>query len=283
MLPSPRILPVLFGLCVLSFLAVGASQQVPVPGEPQVPARQPKPRLLPEQVETDIVTREAFCRWAAQPPVLDGKLDDKCWQDAVVIAQFASYWDKDKTPRAGTRAYLMWDDAALYYGGTMNDNELRSYGTKRNDTLWNGDVFEMFLKPSVEKPEYYEFQANPRAFIFECFFPRRGDIPKDFTKAPLLGNKAVVSLNGTLDQPGDRDKGWAVEGRIPWTAFQPTGGKPKPGDVWRFAICRYDYGPEGTEPVTMSSAPLTQPSFHHHEDYGKLHFEGPRKQGAIGE
>ena len=70
-------------------------------------------------------------------------------------------------------------------------------------------------------------------------------------------------------------QGWTVEGRIPWTAFQPSGGKPKPGDVWRFALCRYDYGPEGTKPVLMSSAPLTQPSFHRHEDYGKLRFDGP--------
>ena len=148
------------------------------------------------------MTREAVCRWAARPPVLDGKLDDRCWQDAVAITQFASYWDK-KTPRAGTRAYLVWDDEALYYAATMTDAELRSYGTHRNDSLWDGDVFEMFFKPSADGPEYYEFQANPRELIFECAFPRRGDYPKDFDQAPVLGNKAVVRLDGTLDQPGD--------------------------------------------------------------------------------
>jgi hypothetical protein len=233
--------------------------------------------LLPEEVETDIVTREAVCRWAVQPPVLDGKLDDKCWEQAVAITQFASYWEKAKPPRGGTRAYLVWDHEALYYGATMADAELRSYGTKRNDTLWDGDVFELFFKPSTTRPEYYEFQANPREFVFECAFPARGRGPKDLTTAPRLGNKAVVGLNGTLDHPGDRDTGWTVEGRVPWSAFQPTGGKPNPGDEWRFALCRYDYGPKGTKPVLMSSAPLTQPSFHRHEDYGKLRFEGPRK------
>jgi hypothetical protein len=89
----------------------------------------------------------------------------------------------------------------------------------------------------------------------------------------------VVALNGTLDQPGDRDLGWSVEGRIPWSAFGKGEGKPKPGDEWFFALCRYDYGPAGTKPVTMSSAPLTQPSFHRYEDYGKLRFEGPRERG----
>ena len=152
----------------------------------------------------DVVTREAVCRWAKKPPVLDGKLDDACWQEAAPITRFASYWDKDKTPRAGTRAYLVWDDEALYYAGTMTDAELRSFGKHRNDTLWDGDVFELFLKPTVNGPAYYEFQANPREFVFECAMPRRGDFPRISTQAPILGNKAVVRLEGTLDHPGDK-------------------------------------------------------------------------------
>ncbi len=102
MIPSRRILPVLFGLCLLSWVAFGAGQQVLVTQETRDPLQKQKTRQLPEQVETDIVTREAYCRWAVSPPVLDGKLDDRCWQDAVAIGQFASYWDKEKTPRAGT-------------------------------------------------------------------------------------------------------------------------------------------------------------------------------------
>ena len=231
--------------------------------------------------DIDMVTRAAVCRWAVEPPVLDGKLDDKCWQGAAVIDRFASFWARPKKPRPGTFAYLVWDDDALYYAGSMPDAELRSFGTKRNDHLWNGDVFELFLKPSAERPEYYEFQANPRGVVFEAPFPKRGhNFEGGFSNAPLLGNKAVVALRGTLDQPGDRDEGWSVEGRIPWSAFAPTGGKPKAGTEWLFAICRYDYGPEGTKPVTMSSAPLSEPSFHRYEDYGKLRFEGGRKASS---
>jgi hypothetical protein len=233
---------------------------------------QPHP---PELIEGDIVTRQAICRRAAQPPILDGKLDDPCWQKAAVIDHFASFWTK--TPRDGTFAYLVWDDDALYYAASMVDAELRSFGTTRNDTLWEGDVFELFFKPSALKPEYFEFQANPRAVVFEMAFPRRGGNPLAFKTAPALGSKAVVALEGTLDHTGDRDRGWSVEGRIPWSAFAPAGGKPNAGDEWFFALCRYDYGADGTRPVLMSSAPLSEPQFHRYEDYGKLRFEGPRK------
>ncbi len=127
-------------------------------------------------------------------PVLDGKLDDPCWQKGAVIDHFASYWTK--TPRAGTFAYLVWDDDALYYAASMVDAELRSFGTKRNDTLWEGDVFELFFKPSDLKPEYFEFQANPRELVFEMAFPRRGGDPLAFKTAPPLGSKAVVASRG---------------------------------------------------------------------------------------
>jgi hypothetical protein len=220
------------------------------------------------------VTLEATCRWAKQPPVLDGRLDDPCWKDAVPIDRFGMFWSKTSPPPKATVAYLVWDDDALYYAASMADTELRSFGTKRNDTLWNGDVFELFFKPSAKRSAYYEFQANPRGVVFEMYFPKRGAAPADYSASRPLGNKAVAALKGTLDQPGNRDSGWSVEGRVPWSAFAHSGGKPKPGAEWLFALCRYDYGPKGTAPVLTSSAPLTQPSFHRYEDYGKLRFEG---------
>ncbi len=253
---------------------VGANSEFPGTSGALGQESQPKKRGELVVPEGEIVTRAAVCRFTEEPPVLDGKLDEKCWKRAVAIDRFASFWTDPPTPRPGTIAYLVWDDDALYYAGSMTDAELRSFGTKRNDHLWNGDVFELFLKPSTDRPEYYEFQANPRGVVFEAAFPKRNHDFGGFANAPVLGNKAAVAVKGTLDHTGDRDEGWSVEGRIPWSAFAPTGGKPKPGAEWRFAICRYDYGKEGTDPITMSSAPLTKPSFHRYEDYGKLRFAG---------
>jgi lysophospholipase L1-like esterase len=222
------------------------------------------------------VMREVACRWAEKPPVIDGKLDDPAWAGAVVIDRFPTFW-KNLDNGPGTRARLVWDDDALYFAATMTDHELRSFGTKHNDTLWHGDVFELFFKPGAERPEYYEFQVNPRSVLLELAFPKRGFDFATLAAKPPMGMSAVATVEGTLDQPGDRDEGWTVEGRIPWSIFTPTGGKPRPGDAWLFALCRYDYGPAGTEPVLMSSAPLTRPSFHRYEDYGRVVFRGDGK------
>jgi hypothetical protein len=219
------------------------------------------------------VTREAVCRRVDTAPVVDGKLDDPAWSSAPLIDGFAAFWDLADV-RSKTQARLVWDDDALYFGAKMTDVELRAFGTQHNDRLWLGDVFELFFKPRTDRPEYYEFQVNPRSTILELAFPKRGFDFVTLAAMPPMGFQAVAVVDGTLDQPGDRDRGWSVEGRIPWSIFAPTGGRPEPGAAWRFALCRYDYGPEGTNPVTMSSAPLTQPSFHRYEDYGLLRFEG---------
>ncbi len=220
-------------------------------------------------------TEEATCAWAEVAPKIDGKLDDDCWKTAPKIDQFPAFW-KDSASTGSTVAKLAWDDTALYFSATMTDKELKAFGTNHNDMLWNGDVFELFFKPEVDKPAYYEFQVNPKSVVLELQFPERGFSFEKLAAKPPLGMIAVAQVTGTLDTPGDEDTSWQVEGRIPWTIFAPSGGKPKAGDTWRFALCRYDYGKPGTEPITSSSAPLTKPSFHRYEDYGKLTFEGQK-------
>ena len=88
---------------------------------------------------------------------------------------------------------------------------------------------------------------------------------------------SAVKLRGTLNKYDDRDKGWTVEGRIPWTAFKPTGGRPAVGDRWKFALCRYDYSVYLERPELSSTAPLTQADFHRYEDYGELVFVGAKE------
>lgn len=221
-------------------------------------------------------TEEAVCARAETAPVIDGKLDEKVWSAAPVIDRFPAFWAGVEGGKA-TRARLLWDDRAFYFAAEMDDSELRSFGTRRNDRIWEGDVFEVFLKPSRDRPEYYEFQVNPRSVILELAFPERGFDFATLAARPPLGMTAVAVCQGTVDQTGDRDRGWTVEGRIPWSVFAPSGGRPAAGSVWSFALCRYDYGPPETKPVTTSSAPLTRPSFHRYEDYGKLRFQGPQR------
>ena len=121
----------------------------------------------------------------------------------------------------------------------MTDASIAVVWRGRNGTLWNGDVFELFLKPECRAARVtIEFQANPAQVVLRHLSRERADPRRIYRRLPRLGRRGrFVLLKGTLDQPGDRGEGWTVEGRIPWSAFAPAEASrnPAPSGSSRFA------------------------------------------------
>ncbi len=110
----------------------------------------------------------------------------------------------------------------------------------------------------------------------ELFFPSRGSGGyKRFKNQTVFHRESKVKQRGatTLNNPNDQDVGWIVEGRIPWSDFVKTGGKPAPGAEWKFALCRYDFSAEYEDAELSTCAPLKYASFHRYEDYAVLKFK----------
>ncbi len=223
------------------------------------------------------VQRSVECRWRRLPITIDGRIDEKAWDDAVEIKDFVVFWQKRKAKTA-TKARLLWDDRHLYFMAEMEDSDLYALVKEKNGQTWYDDVFELFFKPGGDGAKglhYYEFEINALNTQMELFLPSRGSGGyQRFGPDTKLGMESAVKLRGTLNDWKDKDEGWTVEGRIPWTAFEATGGKPKPGDKWRFALCRYDYSVAFEQPELSSTAPLPVANFHQYEDYGELVFVG---------
>jgi glucose/arabinose dehydrogenase len=223
------------------------------------------------------------CRWAATPPVIDGRLDDPVWQHAQVIESFQSAWlpEGQRKPPTVTKARLLWDREYLYFAAEMEDADLFADVTEHDGPIWKCDVFELFFKPAKDKPGYYEFEVNAANGKLDMFLPERTADGYTLHKSDRDFNlDSAVDLRGTLNQRTDRDRGWSVEGRIPWRDFLVTGGRPVPGEQWQHALCRYDYNQAWKGPALSSTAPLGAPSFHRFEDYVPLKFVGPY-DGAV--
>ena len=225
----------------------------------------------PEVPEPPVV-RTAECRWAGSQIRIDGRPDEPAWAIAQELTGFSAFWEK-KAGTTHTAAKLLWDEKYFYFTADMEDYDLYADVIEHNGMTWLNDVFEIFLKPAAKCPAYYEFQVNAANTQLEMFLPSRGAGGyQRFAKLAQLGLESAVRRRGTLNKFDDKDGGWTVEGRIPWTAFKPTGGKPEPGAKWKFALCRYDYSWTLEQPEMTSTAPLTQPDFHRYEDYGELTF-----------
>jgi len=230
-------------------------------------------RLFASETANKITVPTEFeCRRATGPIKLDGRADEPGWTNAVVIETFVAYWT-NRPARTKTKARLLWDDDSLYFHAELEDADLYANVREENGRTWDDDVFELFFRPDESSSNYYEFEVNALNTHFNKLFPPRGNNgPGRFTNSRAFRWKTAVKLDGTLNHRQDHDNGWTVEGRIPWSDFAPTGGKPKVGETWRFALCRYDYSKNFDGPDLSSCAPLQSLSFHRYVDYCRLRF-----------
>jgi hypothetical protein len=230
------------------------------------------PAAAVEDDHPQAVQKKSYsCNWADNKIKLDGVLNELAWDKAEVI-EFTVPWES-RPAKTATKARLLWDKFYLYFCAEMEDHDLFADVKEPNGMTWENDVFELFFKPDAKKLAYYEFQVNAANTPLELFLPARGAGGyRRFALQTEIHIESAVKLSGTLNDWRDRDKGWTVEGRIPWETFKPTGGRPLPGDKWRFALCRYDYSVTLEQPELSTSAPLKQRDFHRYEDYAELVF-----------
>jgi hypothetical protein len=227
----------------------------------------------PSQNGNAAANRPIFeCRRANGPITIDGRADEVAWKNAVVIEDFNAGWLK-RPAMSPTRARLLWDDQGLYFAADMDDGDLYADITEQDGMCWLNDVFELFFKPSIQKPGYYELQVNAAGTKLDMYLPSRGAGGYErFKGGDTFQWRSAVALRGSLNDWQDKDEGWSVEGMIPWDDFAQAGGRPKVGDGWLFALCRYDYSVAYESPDLSSCAPLTEANFHRYEDYGLLRF-----------
>ncbi len=220
------------------------------------------------------------CHWTDSSITIDGKADEPAWAHAQVISNFAMPWLGKDAPRppTATRARLLWDREFIYFHADMDDWDVYADVKQQDGMAWLNDVFELFFKPAADKPGYYEFEINAVNTKLDMFLASRGSGGWQRHKSDWdFHIESAVKVRGTLNNWHDKDDGWSVEGRIPWRDFIQTGGRPEPGEVWSFALCRYDYSVGLTEQALSTCAPLQKKDFHNYEGYAPLRFVGPPK------
>lgn len=266
--------------CLVALCATTASAAEP--SKPPVKKPAPRPVARPTATKPDPKPKPPpyDCRWAIGPITLDGRDDEPAWAEAPTIepSAFTTPWTKNgPTPaHSATRGKMLWDNQNLYFYVVMTDADLYATVTEHDGATWNDDVFELFFKPDATKPGYYEYEVNAAGAQFDMFAPARhtGDFYEKVKKDPFTWESKVVH-RGTLNNSGDADTGWSVEGKIPWVDMIHTGARPIVDEIWHYALCRYDYDDDGRKPNLTSNAPLSRPDFHWHEDYLPIQFRGP--------
>ncbi len=163
---------------------------------------------------------------APSPPAIDGDLTDPAWHSAPWTQPFIDIRGEDwPAPAWTTRAKITWDDDHLYIAAELEEPHLWATLADRDAILYREHDFEVFLDPDGDALAYYELEINALGTEFDLFldrpYNRRG---KANIGWDMAGLRTAVRLDGTLNDPSDRDWGWSVEIAIPWSALAPPAG-----------------------------------------------------------
>jgi len=172
------------------------------------------------------IPQKAQATFTKKSPRIDGKLNDKVWNDAKVITDFET--DKKGTQaQYQTFAYILYDDKNLYVGirGADEDSANLIAGAKGPiKYLWGDDDFELFFDVYHDQSSFFRMMTNSVGTTFTSS-PAKGLYEGGYTVKTYVG------------------KGfWSAEFKIPFKEFGLN--IPASGTIWGFNIRRHNQKPE---------------------------------------
>jgi hypothetical protein len=223
--------------------------------------------ILPEP-QIEFAPKHYICYRTGEDLAIDGKLDEESWQQATWTDYFIDIEGPDKpSPRFKTRAMMLWDDDYFYIAGDMEEPDVWGKLTERDAVIFYDNDFEVFIDPDGDTHEYYELEVNTLGTEWDLFLvkPYRDGGPA-IDAWDIQGLKTAIYVKGTLNQPGDADRGWSIEIAIPWDVLKQCAHKeapPENGDHWRVNFSRVEWQTDvrdgkyvkRTEPETGKTLP----------------------------
>ena len=174
---------------------------------------------------------------------IDGLANEASWQKAPWSDTFIDI-EGQKEPTYKTRMKMLWDDTCLYFFAKLEEPHV--WGTlKQRDTVvfYNND-FEIFIDPDGDTHNYMEFEMNALNTVWDLFLtkPYRNH-GKVLDSWDIQGIKTAVHVDGTLNDPSDKDKSWSVEIAIPWEVLKEANAHNNipVKEFWRIGFSRVNW------------------------------------------
>lgn len=193
--------------------------------------------------------RHYICMRTDRPLVIDGRLDEPAWTKALWSEPFADIrgYLSTRVPMYTTRMKLLWDDKYLYIAAQLDGPHVWATLKERNSVIFHDNDFEVFIDPDADNHNYFEFEINALNTVWNLFLDKpykNGGTPRI---REMDGQKTAVQVQGTLNNPTDKDACWQVELAFPFADLKQYAGRacpPRDGDQWRMNFSRAQWGME---------------------------------------
>jgi hypothetical protein len=176
---------------------------------------------------TDLLAQpEIQAVFTPAPPVIDGKLDDEVWKNAVMINdlfQREPYTGEPVSEK--TEFYFLYDHNNIYVGVHCHDDPklITAKELARDVSLGDDDRIQVIFDTYLDGRSGYWFQIGPRGSIGDALVNENG---KDFNKSwdGLWDGKAKITSDG-----------WEGELIIPYKTLAFKNGN----STWGLKLIRY--------------------------------------------
>jgi len=220
--------------------------------------------------------RTVSCPRVAAAAVIDGRLDDACWQQASANTNFLLRLRLAETAKAQTTFYVCHDDKHIYFAARCEGQDpaklfadAQGPDTRR---AYKDDVIEVLLDTAFTQNDAFHFIINSRGAVWDAEEHRRPDTD--------IMDVFIERWNSDARAAGGREgDAWIVEVAIPFASMGLTEA-PKPGAKWGFQVGREKWGPnrEEKDPETeLSLWSRGYGKFNEPKDFGILVFGGARQ------
>ncbi len=163
----------------------------------------------------------------AEPPVIDGRLNDAAWNEAPILANFVQREPHEGEPVSQrTEIRLLYDDSALYVGAWMfvDDPSTIIVGeTRRDASLENTDAFLMVIDTYLDRQNAFAFGTTPAGIEYDGQVTRdgRGGGGRGGRQQGGSGGGFNLNWDGAWDVATSTDAdGWYAELRIPFDTLR---------------------------------------------------------------
>ena len=137
-------------------------------------------------------------------------------------------------PNEAGLALVGAEELGLSFYVQFQDSDIFSTATGDNQKMWTlGDVAEFFVKPGIERSDYWELHITPNDFIMDIYISDRSK----FQAGEITWSQVITHQSASRKRVEVVDGQWSVEVCIPWSAFGVE-GVPANGTIWQFAVCQ---------------------------------------------
>lgn len=160
-------------------------------------------------------------RRVAQPPTLDGRLDDQAWREAVKVTEFTQHNPREGVPASEqTEVWLGYDSRAIYVAiyAHYSDMSLMRANRADRDRAERDDKVSIYFDTFLDQQRAYRFSVNGYGVQGDAILNAGGG---GRGGGPGMGRGEDESWDALFHTAGGPvEDGWIVEMAIPFKSLR---------------------------------------------------------------